>query len=406
MKFEFTGLISNEQQNIFLNLRTTNIAIGDNKKNTDIKGLVVFDDNTSEIDYLDLEVLRSHDPNDIAVSPTCIPCEDLNNKYLYYTVRFQNEGNAKTDSIEVTVETPAGINNNSIDGIYVDHQNFNEFPYNECAGNTNDCWKKKINANNIVFTFYNAELPGSANPAIDDFEKTTGSFSYRLKLNNNINCNSALESKASILFDANTPIVTNTAKTSFAKTLGFKQREVKIGAENDLANDETGGFLGLIFRPSENCRKNPYNQFELLAGYNRYNCNESELFNCKLHSEDSTNLNIKTHILKSDRFYLGIVPIHLRYNLTSLLSAGAGAEFRASYVLYNLQATNETDITTQNSFEFDSSIFADVNANFNKLTFGLRYYAYGFELGFENNEITNTFYNTNRLQAYLQFKLN
>lgn len=404
VKFSFSNITDIDQKNIFLNLKTLGIAYQIDKQ-APIKGLLIAG-STNEVRTLNLDVRRSHDPNKITVMPTCVSCKTLNNKLLTYTVEFQNLGNGTTNSIIANVKTPNAVDLSTISNVSVQTNNFQNSSYYKCAGlSTSNCWKYEIvNVNELKFTFFNAQLLGSSDSAVDNINKTTGSFTYTLRLNNNINCNESLNSQAFIKFDNNSIIKTNIASTTFPKMFGAKSKAFKFGLDYQLVKNEYGGFIGISLSPKESCRKNWYNQFELMTGYTNYNCNAENIADCSLYSEDAANANNNVYELNSNNINLALVPLHLRRDLPNNLSFGLGTEFRANIKFGEFEPTNRTPAYNATEYNFDSSLFADVTYNLTFANLGLRY-LYGFELIFGNNQISNNFTNINRGQVYIQFML-
>jgi len=404
VKFSFNDITDSDQKNIFVNLKTLGITSQVNNQ-TPIKARLIAGD-TNEIRILNLDVRYSRDPNRITVKPTCTGCRNLNNKRLDYTVEFQNLGNGTTSKIIANVKTPIGVDLSTINNVYVKTGNFQNVSYSKCSGSSNsNCWKYEVvNTNELRFYFYNAQLLGSSDPAVDNINRTTGSFTYTLRLNNSINCNETLNSQAFIVFDSNPAIKTNVAKTTFPKAFSFNSKALKIGIDYELAESKPGGFLGIVMRPKQNCRTSWYNQFELVAGYSRYNCNSTDYETCNLYREVTNSINVKVYELNSHNINLAIVPLHLKRDLANNFDFGVGIEFRATIKTGDFFSSDRTALYSATEYNFDSSLFADLNYNFGVVGLGLRY-LYGFELILADSQLSNNFTNINRGQLYIQFML-
>lgn len=404
VKFSFNNITDSDQKNIFVNLKTLGIASQVNNQ-IPIKGLLIAG-GTNEIRTLNLDVRYSRDPNKITVKPACTSCKSLNNKRLNYTVEFQNLGNGTTSKIIANVKTPLGVDLATINNVYVKTSNFQNVSYSRCSGSsTLNCWKYEVvNTNELRFYFYDAQLLGSSDPAVDNINRTTGSFTYSLRLNNNINCNETLNSQAFIVFDNNPAIKTNVAKTTFPKAFSFKSKAFKIGLDYELAESKSGGFLGIVMKPKQNCRTSWYNQFELMAGYLKYNCNSTDYETCSLYSEATDSINAKIYELNNHNINFAIVPLHLRRDLANNFDFGFGVEFRAIIKTGDFFSSDRTAPYSATEYNFDSSLFADLNYNFGVVGLGLRY-LYGFELILLDSQFSNNFTNINRGQVYIQFML-
>lgn len=137
-------------------------------------------------------VLNSYDPNDKQVLPkgNCDAGYVANKDRLTYIVRFQNTGNAPAYDVVIIDTLPAILNTYSLSVIKTSHPVITE-----------------VNTNNgvVSFSFRNIMLPDSSSqPLLSQgfimFELTPLSGSS----------NTVLQNKASIYFDYNPPVVTNT----------------------------------------------------------------------------------------------------------------------------------------------------------------------------------------------------
>ncbi|QEE50873.1 T9SS type A sorting domain-containing protein [Flavobacterium alkalisoli] len=160
------------------------------------------DDNLSNnVDDLDLEVVNSWDPNDIACREGEYITEEQADGYLHYLIRFQNTGNA--DAVNIRVED-----------ILDDKFDVSTF---QPIASSHD-YRIEIENNTVQFIFDNINLPGEE---INEPE-SHGYISYRIKPMSNVQLGDTFEATAGIYFDFNEPIVTNTATTTI-QSLGIAQ---------------------------------------------------------------------------------------------------------------------------------------------------------------------------------------
>ena len=134
------------------------------------------------------EVVNSYDPNEKEVSPIGslgFPYND----WLTYTIHFQNTGTAPAQHIQILDTLDADL----------DASTFQLLSYSHAP-------MVQLFGSNVKFNFPNINLPDSTT----DFEGSKGYVSYRVKPLANLPLGTTIENTASIYFDFNTPVVTNT----------------------------------------------------------------------------------------------------------------------------------------------------------------------------------------------------
>lgn len=162
-----------------------------------------FIDVTADDNWLDNSfsfkqvVTNSFDPNDI----TCIEGGTVSSteigKYLHYTVRFENTGNAAAENVVVKFDiNPAEFDISSLQLMNTSHE-----------------VRVQIKDNVIEFKFANINLaPRAGDPPVGGH----GSILFKMKSQTSLNAGSIVTNKADIYFDYNFPIETNNAETTFA----------------------------------------------------------------------------------------------------------------------------------------------------------------------------------------------
>ena len=134
----------------------------------------------------------SFDPNDKAATPVLTPIQVALGKDIDYTIRFQNTGNdtAFTVAIEDTLSSDLLVNTL----VFV--------------GSSHNC-KTTVDSNIVHFEFFNIQLPDSNVNEIGSH----GFVSFKIKPKSSLTNGSSVSNKASIYFDYNAPVLTNTAIT-------------------------------------------------------------------------------------------------------------------------------------------------------------------------------------------------
>ncbi len=147
-------------------------------------------------------VVNSFDPNDITCLEGATVTTAKVGDYVHYMIRFENNGTANAQNIVVkNMVDLAKYDINSIVPIKGSHS----FVTNITAGNK------------VEFIFENINLP------FDD-ANNDGYVSFKIKTLSSLAAGDTVSKNASIYFDYNAPIVTNTATTTI-QTLGTKDFE-------------------------------------------------------------------------------------------------------------------------------------------------------------------------------------
>lgn len=146
-------------------------------------------DNHSSFDE---PVIGSFDPNDKLVTPAGDTPNGYiaeNTEFLEYTIRFQNMGNAPAEFVTITDQLDTDLDVSSFTFVAASHPQAFEI------------------VNGVLsITFNNIQLP----PEEVDEPGSHGYFTYRINLNDNLPRGTVVNNSASIVFDYNLPIETNT----------------------------------------------------------------------------------------------------------------------------------------------------------------------------------------------------
>jgi uncharacterized repeat protein (TIGR01451 family) len=201
--YNYTNLLPFETRYIYvvLNVPTT-IAAGqiivNNASITPTEGDVNAGDNTFSLTET---VVNSFDPNDKKEShgDKILFSSFGTNDYLYYTIRFENTGTASAVNIKITDDLDQKLNPSTLQVI--------------SASSNYIC---DIASSLVNFEFRNILLPVS----VPNTQIGHGYITFRIKPYPNYAIGDIIPNDASIYFDFNTPIATNTCTTEFVETLG------------------------------------------------------------------------------------------------------------------------------------------------------------------------------------------
>jgi len=165
---------------------------------TPIAGDLVPEDNTVTANN---QVIGSFDPNDIVVDPTEVLVDDVADAVLDYTIRFQNTGTdtAFTVAVENVLPTNAYLPSFEVIGsshpmtlVYYDFDHKLRFQFN-------DILLPDSNVNELL---------------------SNGYVRYRIRPLSTLLPGDSILNQASIFFDFNAPVITNTAVTLIETTAG------------------------------------------------------------------------------------------------------------------------------------------------------------------------------------------
>ena len=170
------------------------VKIGDTLSHLILAPLLNDVDTLNNYSILKQVVRGSYDPNDKweAHEGTITPSQASKGEYLNYLIRFQNTGTDTAFTVIVRDTLDEGLDLSSFEMINASH------PYSLSIRNNIAEWK-----------FVNIVLPDSTS----NEKASHGYISYKLRTRKNLASNSSLYNSASIYFDFNLPVKTNTTKT-------------------------------------------------------------------------------------------------------------------------------------------------------------------------------------------------
>lgn len=157
-------------------------------------------------------VRNSYDPNEKEVYPAADI--DTAQKWLTYTVRFQNTGNAEAQHIYVMDTLDANVDESTFQLLAYSHQP-----------------NVQINEKIIRFNFPNINLPDSTT----DEPNSHGYVQYKVKLKPNLPVGTQVSNTAYIYFDFNSPVVTNTVTNTVAVDTSVTIDIHNIAKDNNFA---------------------------------------------------------------------------------------------------------------------------------------------------------------------------
>jgi uncharacterized repeat protein (TIGR01451 family) len=195
------GTIDNGQAFILNFITNTAAVAGDqvcvNVSVTPVAGDNNVSNNTSNYCYF---VVNSYDPNMKEVSPIGNVVPGFQD-WLTYTIHFQNTGNAPAINIRLADTLDADLDLSTFQVMNYSH--FNTASLSGVA---------------LSFNFPNIQLADSTS----DPEGSKGFVQYRIKPKANLPAGTFINNTASIYFDFNAPVITNTVTNEFVEPLSVK----------------------------------------------------------------------------------------------------------------------------------------------------------------------------------------
>jgi len=212
-------------------------------------------------------VVNSYDPNIKETYPRTV--EPNYEDWFYYTIYFQNTGNAPAININLTDSLSNLYNYSTLERIHYSHENSFNF-------------KNGV----LKIDFKNIYLPDSASSG----DASIGFVQYRIKPKSNLPNGTIVKNRAFIYFDYNAPIITNTSQNLFL----LETTSIKENYKNDIIvyPNPTNGLITVNSTSNLPFKLNIFN----LLGEEVY-FNENKNYSYKI---DLSNLNNGIYLMKLD----------------------------------------------------------------------------------------------------------
>ncbi len=329
--------LNRDTRNIFFTFEVLGVAGFENIKDLDIVAALVLDGASGmEQSTLTMKTASSFDPNNIK-APGLVSFRPIKTKDFKYRINFENEGNSPATSVKVIADIPDGLDANTI-------KNVRFVPTFKASSNRDTAMRYTVapDGKTIEFKFSNVEISGLKEDIISDKKATRGHIEYELRAKPDIK-KRPLETRASIVFDQNTPIITDKDRTNFRTGISLG---AKAGINFQPNTEGVSYFIGATYsayRPS-----GVYLQIEAMADLNRRTLAQdsmtqttSKTFNQSfgLFRQDSAAFSEKYQRSNAIR----LVPAHLRYDIGKFLSIGIG--LNADLTFSTIQRFNTNTIT-------------------------------------------------------------
>ena len=195
---------------VFKSTPITGVQLGDTFTHTAaITPTSIDNDSSNNTATLNVDVVASYDPNDVTeIRGEIIPINTFSNSdYLEYTIRFQNLGTASAQFVRVLSTLDPQLDPATFEMITASHN----FTYTK-------------NANDLDWFFDNIQLAAEVN----DPEASNGFIRYRIKPLPGFAVGDLIAASASIFFDYNPPVITETWLTTF--DIPASLSDVRLGA--------------------------------------------------------------------------------------------------------------------------------------------------------------------------------
>ncbi len=171
-------------------------------------------DQSNNYDSLTMVSIGSYDPNEKRVdgefltwnqidSASMLPTENT----LHYTIHFQNLGNAEAIRVEIKDTLSTDLLVNTIRNIHLSHPGY-----------------VIVEGQSLIFYFDQIMLPA----AIQNEPASHGFASFTINRNSNLPLGAFIDNSASIYFDFNPPVVTNTSHVLISQPTEITKKEDEI----------------------------------------------------------------------------------------------------------------------------------------------------------------------------------
>lgn len=377
-----------------VNLDITPEMLADTNATVTITGIFIPDNGLARVHRLDVPIVTSHDPNKMSLKQSRLSYRKLSKREkLTYKVQFQNDGEGDAKNIRLAIKLPDVVDPSTFELL-------NLYPKIDSCGDRTGvpCYHHYVkDADTLVFQFSNIALPGSKAADVHDKDSTQGFIRFTVRPRKKLP-NRSFRGQTAIYFDKNEPVITNTATGRFRK--GFSPLVFAGYQLNEKGRH--GPLLGLGLAPIAPYRK-LYWQVEVYANAYRetdketiFEYGDMEYTNPATNRLDGFTYERYDRQMEARFIQLRVVPLHLRYNFNSWVSAGAGALVETSintryaenrtYYLFNASSNIEAAVAGPTERLGASRLqvqpFADINIGRTYLgpVLGLRY-LYGSRQG-------------------------
>ncbi|MBO9154871.1 PKD domain-containing protein [Chitinophaga sp. GCM10012297] len=375
------NLRAGEEKYLFLSLETTPQMIKDTNAVVTISTLFVPDDPLMPVSQynLEMQIVASHDPNRMQLKNRRMNYRFVRkSKELSYKVQFQNTGRGPASKVSIGVAVPGMLNGQTLEITGFSPKCI----LCDSAYERQSCLDTVVRKDSIFFIFNNIYLKGLRQEGVEDEDSTKGFVKYRIRFSKELK-KLPFSSQASIVFDRNAPVITNRSKGRWMPGIspGIIMGYGIGSGKNKMPFGLPAGSLG--FSISTYAPYRVYLQAEAYLGLQEKN----ETLVSFSRDQRDTSIGDRKFIVQGrenfeivSRTTMDVVPLHVRYNVTSWLGAGAGAmlsvvvgEKRQDKKVVTAMELSATGTATVEKFErlagavkesfaaADGALFADLN---------------------------------------------
>lgn len=373
-------------QFMFTNLFVTPGMIKDTNATITITGLFVPDSGKAYMHQLNIPIVTSHDPNKMNLKQGRLSYRLLKkNKALTYKIRFQNNGKGPARKILLDMTLPSAMDPKTIS---IKDLSPYCLPCDSVPSRTG-CWDLITTNDSATFVFNGIYLPGTNQKGVEDKDSTKGFVEFDIKTKKKLD-NLPFKSRTAIYFDKNEPVITNSATGRFKRAIS---PILMAGYEMNIGNNNLNDGLVVGVGIAKLAPHKPYFQVEaFFKSFSRSTTTVSTTPGIVVIDRKNYDYQSVQRINKFSLLKLGIVPLHLRYNVNDIFSVGAGIRIDTeisgttdstnNYTLFNFNGqlnfpySNSKSSTIKGFSNFELLPFVDVQAGKVRLgpQIGTRFY--------------------------------
>jgi hypothetical protein len=315
-------------------------------------------------------------------------------KRLKYKVRFQNNGEGPASLIKLNTDIPKMLDRTTLRVIDM----YPKVPI--CPDNKEvrySCLDTVFYDDKVSFQFKNIYLPGSNQKGVHEKDSTKGFVKYSMKFGKDFHKVKST-SRTEIIFDKNEPIITNSSTARFKPGISIGAKagynyfftsdenlDFNEAANNtDFDTTASGFFAGVTISPYKSYKF--YLQAEVMASVQHIKSTSfSEEFDDGVAVGFPT-INQTQHKSETQKNYLDIVPVSMRYNVNSIIGLGFGPQisisgwqkslnFKDTRVFLNANGVPEEELTDLETHTCETTYNKGIELNnygvFADITIGL-----------------------------------
>ncbi len=350
--WQFADLMPGERRNLFVVLHGTPQMLADTNATIHLRAVLTPDFGRPRVYDLEMSIATGHDPNRLSVRNPRRSYRRFRKQHFDWRIQFQNDGKGPAERVQLDFFV------RGMDTSRVRVQDVSPALPPCSARIRQGCYTTRwLQEDHLQIVLHDIYLPGSRQPGVRHRDSTRGHVALRLWPDPHWP-KRPLRARAEIVFDREPPIRTNRASVRFrpglspALVAGWRARAAGLkqsfpGTTQSAGEPAPYFSLGLTVAPFKPRRG--HWQLELwgalpdeksIEGSVQQLVHTDSIFSSGANAVIVRDSFVTTATVGTERQrFVTLVPLHLRYNLTSFLAVGMGAELRMQHTRITGQQT-------------------------------------------------------------------